>query len=150
MNSTTARRAHSSPAGVNGKARLLPQHLDDLRRSGLADETISRCGFYSERDAGRVRTLLNWDGRYDGTLGACLVIPYFGPDGRPDVGGPPPARLVGRPAEGQAPKADHLEPAEGHVPHLVGGVEPLQDEADVHARRPPGPKLHSVADSSSG
>ena len=26
---------------------LLPQHLDDLRRSGLTDETIRACGFRS-------------------------------------------------------------------------------------------------------
>jgi hypothetical protein len=60
---------------------LLPQHLADLHKSGLKDGTIARCGFYSEADAEQVRSLLNWAPGYRGHLGACLVIPYHGPDG---------------------------------------------------------------------
>jgi hypothetical protein len=65
----------------NGQERLLPQHLADLRKSGLSDQTIYRCGFCSEKDADKIRSLLNWTGR--GPLGAALVIPYFDADGKP-------------------------------------------------------------------
>src|SRR5262249_19678854 len=45
---------------------------------------------------------------------------------------PPPARRVGAPPDGPPADADHLEPPQGHLPHLVGRVEPLQDDAHVH------------------
>jgi hypothetical protein len=38
---------------------LLPQHLEDLRRSGLTDETIRACGFESIVDPGEIRHILN-------------------------------------------------------------------------------------------
>lgn len=65
--------------------RLAPQHLADLRKSGLTDEQIAACGFYSESDPHKVAALL---GDYLSTktaakYGACLVIPYCGPDGAP-------------------------------------------------------------------
>ena len=65
--------------------RLLDQHLADLRKSGLSDAQAAACGFYSECDPHKVVALL---GNYLRTasaakLGACLVIPYHGPDGAP-------------------------------------------------------------------
>ncbi|CEF48211.1 unnamed protein product [uncultured bacterium] len=63
---------------------LLPRHLADLHGSGLSDEQIRRCGFYSASDPAAVAKLL---GRADHeavtALGPCLCIPFFGPDGRP-------------------------------------------------------------------
>lgn len=41
-------------------SRLLPQHLQDLRASGLADQTIARARLYSVNDANEARALLRW------------------------------------------------------------------------------------------
>jgi hypothetical protein len=77
------------------KNHLLPHHLDDLRKSGLSDETIKNLGFYSTT-AGEVRTILGFD------AGSGLVIPYPGFDDsspflrvKPDV----PLLIDGRPAK---------------------------------------------------
>ena len=63
---------------------LLPQHLADLRRSGLTDDQVRRCGFYSESDPAAVAKLL---GRADQMLAnaiiPCLCLPFFAADGRP-------------------------------------------------------------------
>jgi P4 family phage/plasmid primase-like protien len=64
--------------GRNG--RLLPQHLADLRKSGLSDEQIALCGFTSFEAAGTIQSVLKWK-RYKGQLGACLVIPFLDADG---------------------------------------------------------------------
>ena len=50
-------------------ATLLPRHLDDLRISGLSDETIEALGFYSG-DATQVELILGFG------VGAGLVLPY--------------------------------------------------------------------------
>jgi hypothetical protein len=60
--------SHDSPT-------LLPQHLADLRASGLSDDTIRRCGFHSVITPGQVTRLLRWRGRAK-SLGACLAIPF--------------------------------------------------------------------------
>ncbi len=68
-----------------GRPSLLPQHLEDLRGSGLSNETIAEHYFYSETDAGKIRRILNWN--WNGSLefarrlGPCLVIPYLSLDG---------------------------------------------------------------------
>src|SRR5688572_9474181 len=49
---------------------------------------------------------------------------------RPHVLGPPPAGLVGCPAERNASKPNDLEPAFYHFPHLVGRVEALQYDVE--------------------
>ncbi|MCI2425825.1 hypothetical protein LM597_00110 [Candidatus Acetothermia bacterium] len=49
--------------------RLLPRHTEDLRRSGLNDETIEALTFYSGTPA-QVRAILGFD------AGPGLVIPY--------------------------------------------------------------------------
>ena len=59
---------------------LLPQHLADLRRSGLSDETIRAAGIYSESDGREVARLLRWNGDAR-QLGPCLVLPYRQLDG---------------------------------------------------------------------
>ncbi len=51
------------------KLKFLPHHLDDLRRSGLSDETIQALGFYSGT-ATEVKAILGFD------AGPALVIPY--------------------------------------------------------------------------
>src|SRR5262245_14464205 len=72
---------------ANGTAAPLPDlsesHLADLRASGLSDETIRACGLFSEIDAVKIGETLNWNGPAE-TLGACLVIPFFDLDGRPN------------------------------------------------------------------
>jgi putative DNA primase/helicase len=58
----------------------LPQHLEDLRRSGLSDEQVALCGFRSESDPEVIRQLLGWRVSAE-CLGPCLTIPYRGGDG---------------------------------------------------------------------
>ena len=63
----------------NGKvpaALLRPHHLEDLRRSGLSDETLAAAGIRSQ-SAGNVRTVLR---RKD--VGASLEFPYPPLEGR--------------------------------------------------------------------
>ena len=64
----------------NKVENLLPQHLSDLRNSGLSDEQIKACGYFSVSDPESIAKILNWKG---GTkkLGPCLAIPYFNADG---------------------------------------------------------------------
>lgn len=69
---------------VDASLDLAPDHLADLRRSGLTDATIRAAGIRTERDARQVRTLLNWSGASPKELGPCLVLPYFQPDGSRD------------------------------------------------------------------
>jgi putative DNA primase/helicase len=62
--------------------RLTPRHLADLRASGLSDEQIIACGFYSLQAPESIRQRLQWK-KYDGSLGDCLCIPFMGLDGKP-------------------------------------------------------------------
>ena len=64
---------------------LLPQHLDDLRASGLTDETIRACRFRSDTDPHVIKALLghHLSTKTAAKLGACLVLPYYGPGGEP-------------------------------------------------------------------
>src|SRR5262249_50155843 len=67
----------------NGQALpLLPQHLQDLRASGLSDATIEVCGFISTDKPDVIGQLLNWRSAA-ADLGPCLVIPFRRPDGPP-------------------------------------------------------------------
>jgi putative DNA primase/helicase len=59
---------------TNGAA-LLPQHLADLRRSGLSDKTVAACRFYSETNPVAVAAILGWPDPAT-ALGPCLVIPF--------------------------------------------------------------------------
>jgi len=38
---------------------LLPHHAEDLRRSGLSDETVRAAGIFSETDHRKLAALLN-------------------------------------------------------------------------------------------
>src|SRR5262245_29738215 len=75
QNSLPECKASSADAVANGKPFLLPQHLDDLRRSGLSDAQIEACGFRSVTDPQRIADLLGWKNpALD--LGSCLLIPF--------------------------------------------------------------------------
>jgi hypothetical protein len=65
--------------------RLLPQHLADLRKSGLTDATIAACGFYSLTDPLQIRAALRWRALGNGAeaLGPCLAIPFHDLTGAP-------------------------------------------------------------------
>lgn len=67
---------------VNGKAKLSAQHLEDLRKSGLNDETISANRLKSFSEPDDITKALNWQSG-GSRLGSCLVFPYHGPDGKP-------------------------------------------------------------------
>jgi hypothetical protein len=70
------------PLVVNGQtsSRLLPQHLDDLRRSGLSDSTIVAVCLRSVEAPATVERILGWT-KYDGKLGPCLAFPFCDPLG---------------------------------------------------------------------
>jgi P4 family phage/plasmid primase-like protien len=74
----------NEPPHGNGAAngRLLPQHLADLRKSGLTDATIAACGFRSLEAPASVQDVLRWK-RYRGELGPCLCIPFADGEGKP-------------------------------------------------------------------
>src|SRR5262245_36668896 len=61
-------------------ARLLPQHLVDLRKSGLSDDYIARARLYSVWDSETVRQTLRW-ARYKDELGSALAIPFVDASG---------------------------------------------------------------------
>src|SRR5947209_696055 len=64
---------------TNGHAKLLPQHLADLGRSGLSAETIEANRYYSVTDRETAREILRGTPP-DGILPA-YAIPYRGPGG---------------------------------------------------------------------
>src|SRR5262245_17218140 len=72
--------ATASPNGTVPHA-LAPQHVLDLRRSGLTDETVEAAGLYTVTDPAEVARLLNWTGGGE-KLGACLAFPFRAPDGQ--------------------------------------------------------------------
>ncbi|OWK34182.1 DUF3854 domain-containing protein [Fimbriiglobus ruber] len=62
--------------------RLLPQHLADLRGSGLSDDQILRCRFRSLSDPADVAKWLRWPERKKAAgLGPCLAFPFYDPAG---------------------------------------------------------------------
>lgn len=58
---------------------LSGRHLDELRRSGLMDETIQDSGCYTETDPNRLRALLHWPESWP-VDGGGLVFPFPGTD----------------------------------------------------------------------
>jgi putative DNA primase/helicase len=63
---------------------LLPHHLQELRRSGLKDETIRAAGIYSEANITKLDVMLNrkpgYTRRYH--LAPAIVFPFTAQDGR--------------------------------------------------------------------
>jgi putative DNA primase/helicase len=91
------------------KSRLLPQHLADLRKSGLNDEAIAACGFHSLQAATSIQKALHWKS-YRGELGPCLCIPFCDAQGNrvgycrlePDC--PRKSKENGKPVKYESPK----------------------------------------------
>src|SRR5687768_9227765 len=71
---------HAAPSD-NGPP-LLPQHLADLRRSELTDETIRGNGLYSTEDVQWIATAFRMRAQAAAGLGPCLVITYHDAAGR--------------------------------------------------------------------
>jgi hypothetical protein len=81
-------QASASPVALaDALGPLLPQHLADLRKSGLSDETIARGGFFSVSDPTTVARILRWKGPKSidnaAALGPCLVFTFRSVDGHP-------------------------------------------------------------------
>ncbi len=94
------RENYNTGESRNQRLSLSPHHLEDLRRSGLSDDTIEALGFYSAT-AAQGKAILGFD------AGPGLVIPY------PCVGGAKPFWRVkpdnppiieGKPAKYLSPK----------------------------------------------
>src|SRR4051794_30763651 len=64
---------------------LLPQHRDDLTRSGLRPEIIAASGVYSESNPDRVKELLGdyLTPKTARAMGPCLAFPFLDADGNP-------------------------------------------------------------------
>jgi putative DNA primase/helicase len=103
---STPFKEDSGAASRNGPTapapRLLPRHLQDLRRSGLSDAQIKASGFFSERDPRRVRELLRRKGSAV-RLGPCLVIPFPGVEGYVRLKPDNPRMKDGKPVKYESP-----------------------------------------------
>jgi hypothetical protein len=63
---------------------LAPNHLDELRASGLSDETVSAAGLATVTDPKLISGMLGHVSPAAARkLGACLVFPFRDPDGNP-------------------------------------------------------------------
>ncbi len=94
---------------------LHPNHLMDLRSSGLSDATIQAAGLYSETDLGRLTRILCWN-NVPRKMSPSLVFPYFGIDGangycriKPDD----PRVCQGKPVKYESPKG---RPNQAYLP----------------------------------
>jgi putative DNA primase/helicase len=65
----------STKTSATSNGLLLPQHLAELRASGLNDDTIHLAGIYSETDRKKLAALLNRS-RWSSTWGDALVFPF--------------------------------------------------------------------------
>ena len=95
--------------------RVHPNHLADLRSSGLSDATIQAAGIYSETDLGRLTRILGWN-NVPRKMSPSLVFPYFGIDGangycriKPDD----PRVCQGKPVKYESPKG---RPNQAYLP----------------------------------
>jgi putative DNA primase/helicase len=122
------RHQGNSKAGadiLDALERLLPNHLADLRQSGLSNETIARGGYYSESDPKRLKLILN--GSIPKRMGSALVIPFRDFDGnlngyRRIKADNPRSNRDGKPIKYESPRGV------GNKVYLPGGtVEHLAD-----------------------
>ena len=62
INSTVTNSTKQAVGAIipNELPGILPHHLAELRRSGLADETIRAAGVYSETSPAKLAALLDW------------------------------------------------------------------------------------------
>ena len=112
---TPQRRRLSPKTNQSNVGRLHPNHLADLRSSGLSDATIQAAGIYSEIDLGRLTRILGWN-NVPRKLSPSLVFPYFGVDGangysrvKPDD----PRVCQGKPVKYESPKG---RPNQAYLP----------------------------------
>jgi putative DNA primase/helicase len=88
---------------------LAPSHIDELRRSGLTDETIKRAGLYAATEPG-VRDLLGFG------AGSGLVFPY------PELNGSGPyarVKLDATPPDGKRYRSPKGRPNRLYIPPLL-------------------------------
>jgi hypothetical protein len=103
---------------------LLSQHLADLKNSGLLDETIAACRFYSVSDHAEARRILNWKGPAK-DMGPFLAIPFFDLDGKPNCyirlkpDRPRVNKKTGKPQKYESP---YRKPSRAYLPPAVGAA----------------------------
>lgn len=93
---------------ANGR-KLHPNHLADLRKSGLTDATIEAAGLYSEHRHAEIGVMLNW-AKPPKRMGSVLVFPFHRPDGsftgycrlKPDA--PRADKSTGKPIKYESPR----------------------------------------------
>jgi putative DNA primase/helicase len=93
----------------DGNGHLLPAHSTELRKSGLSDEQIAACGFFTLSDPKQIAAKLHWKGGAE-RLGSCLAFPYRDANGatngyvrlKPDR--PRTSQKDGKPVKYESPK----------------------------------------------
>ena len=100
---------------------ILPQHLADLRKSGLTDATITAAALFSETSVAKVKALLDTKAFSSRCL-PCLVFPFTDAEGRngycrirPDH----PRQSGGKPVKYESPRG---QPNQVYLPPGVPGV----------------------------
>jgi putative DNA primase/helicase len=95
----------------NGRAVVLSNcDLADLKRSGLSDEQIQRCGFRTLFSPAQIADVLRWGHTEVRSLGNCLYLPFFDAKGEPTGYGrlkpskPRNDRATGKPVRYESPK----------------------------------------------
>jgi len=85
---------------------LLPHHLQELRASGLRDETIRAAGIFSATDRNRIAEILNWQ-TVAARMSSGLVFPFRdgnGPNGYARIKPDHPRRKNGRVIKYESPR----------------------------------------------
>ena len=85
-NGTAGTNGHADPSDFRVRAAIArfqgyPNNLQDLRKSGLTDETIAACELRVEPDPKEIARLLRW--KKARGVSPCTVFPIYGPDGQP-------------------------------------------------------------------
>ena len=74
-------QSDSSPLELASENHLLPQHVEDLARSGITEQQALAEGIRSLVDPEAIASILNWE-RPAKALGPCLLFAFRGADGQ--------------------------------------------------------------------
>jgi len=100
---------------------LLDHHVDELRRSGLTDETIRAAGIRSEVEPIKLATILDWK-KYPPKCCPAMVFPFVGDGGRNGYARVKPDRprtSGGKPVKYESPRG---QPNQVYLPPGVADV----------------------------
>lgn len=96
---------------------LAPNHLEQLRKSGLTEETVALAGLYSEAQSKPIAALLGWGWRN----GGALVFPFRDYDSRKQITArvkPDVPRMRQKPSGASKPIKYEQAPGTGAIPYF--------------------------------